>query len=329
MAGRRRWGDEDEDEEAATRRRDRGCALAALALVGAVVVAAIAVVGVGNRLRRSIDEVTARPTGSASARLDVQVAPHVGLDDGSVVRVTSRAFAPHLVVAVAVCLEEAATDRRGVEACDTGGGSRFATDGSGRLDQAFAVPRVITVDGRSHDCAARAGRCLLVAAEARDLDRSGGVRLTFRTDLPTVDLAPRPARPRSDRLPISATPPGPQPRGTSVAVEASGFRPGEPLLVARCTSAFETSPAEEACEPVGDGGAAAVTVFLVGELPASLPRAGSDGTIRVQVALAREVTAYGSSAPTDCTAAPGRCSIVVGAAADTRRSAVLPYSISG
>lgn len=327
MAGRRRWG--DEEEEAAARRRDRGCALAALALVGALVVGAITVVGVGNRLRRSIEEVTASPTGSASVRLDVQVAPHVALDDGSVVRVTSRAFGPDLVVAVALCLEEAATDRRGVEACDTEGGSRFATDGSGRLDQPFTIPRVISVDGRSHDCAARAGRCLLVAAEARDLDRSGGVRLTFRTGLPAVDLAPRPARPRSDRLPISATPPGPQPGGTTVAVEASGFRPGEPLLVARCTSAFETGPAEDACEPVGDGGAAAVAVFLVGELPTSLPRAGSDGTARVGVAVAQEVTAYRSSAPTDCTAAPGRCSIVVSAAADTRRSAVLPYTIAG
>lgn len=103
-------------------------------------------------------------SGTRSARLPVTVTPRTGLTTGQVVRVTSTAFDAHRVVGVAVCLREADTERRGIDACDTRSGSRFAVDAAGRLDARFAMPRTITVADRTHDCAGRAGRCLVVAA---------------------------------------------------------------------------------------------------------------------------------------------------------------------
>ena len=135
--------------------------------------------------------------GTTSAHLDVGADPSTGLEDGTVVRVVGAGFDPDetitgdggggIIVGVALCLSEADTERRGVDACDTDSGYRYAATPDGVLDVTFPVPRVITVGGVAYDCAEQAGRCLLVAANASDYDNSGGTPLTFREDLPPLD----------------------------------------------------------------------------------------------------------------------------------------------
>ena len=74
------------------------------------------------------------------------------------------------------------------------------------------------------------------------------------------------------------------------------------------------------------GAAVAALVFhTVRTLPL---HARTDGTFTVAVAAAPSVRPYVGTAPARCTATPGRCTIVVTAAADTQRSAVLPYTLT-
>lgn len=269
--------------------------------------------------------------GDRSAHLAVAVSKTVGLHDGDPVRVTSTAFEPNHAVGIALCLREADTERRGVDACDTAGGVRWATSPRGRLDATYVVRRVITVGGVTFDCATAPRRCLLVAASTADFDRSGGQPLTFADDPRPPDLAPRPERPKSDHLPVVGRPVGRVSAGTRVTVVASGFHPGEPLLVAHCTDRFDQAgPA--ACEPLDLS--AAVMALGFGRLP-DRTRADEKGQVRVTVRAVGRVEAVGDplgtgppAHTTPCTDRPGRCSIVVAAAADTRRSAVLPYDVT-
>jgi hypothetical protein len=53
-----------------------------------------------------------------------------------------------------------------------------------------------------------------------------------------------------------------------------------------------------------------------------------DGTFTVAVAAAPVVRPFTGAGPTDCSSVPGTCTIVVAAAADTKRSAVLPYTLT-
>jgi hypothetical protein len=306
--------------------------------------------------------------GTASQRLDVDVAPSTDLAGGTVVRITSDAFDPDDVVGVAVCLRSADTQAKGVDACDEDQGARYATDGTGHLDATYAVPRVITVGNRAYDCAADAGRCLVVAADASDYDESGGKPITFRTGLPAAELTPNGARPATDHLPIGARPapgPGPVAPGTELTVLASGFQPGEPLLIAYCTSALETTGVVASCDPVD--ATSAVQAIMMRSVDGDFPRADDGGAFTTTLEARPTVAPYGddlakaagdygadptttsttSGAPSTtrpggattttrlpdgevaCTAAAGGCSIVIAAAADTKRSAVLPYTVSG
>src|SRR5690606_39328276 len=118
--------------------------------------------------------------GTESTRLPIEVSPRTGLTDGTVVTVRSDAFEKSSVVGVAACLAEAETDARGVDACDEIQGARYAVDRQGTLRATFPVPRVITIRGVAHDCAASETSCLVVAADANDYDRSGGQPISFR-----------------------------------------------------------------------------------------------------------------------------------------------------
>lgn len=289
------------------------------ATVGVGLVLAVSVVS----LARGFQFDTGPGRGTHSAHLAIQVSPATGLDDGSKVLVTSRAFGAKTVVGIAVCLSEADTKHSGVEACDTVAGSRFATDAKGVLAQPFAVPRVITVGGTAYDCATRPGRCVLVAASSIDFDRSGGQPISFRTGLAPSDLTPHTHRPYTDHLPITAEPIGPSVGPTRVRVHATGFRPREPLVVALCTRNFATT-GPTACMPSSSG---AVGAVMFGDLSGPLPHADETGAYEGLVTTAREVTSFEREG-FDCTSAPGRCSIVIAAAADTKRSAVLPYTIT-
>lgn len=267
--------------------------------------------------------------GTDSERLAVDVAPRTGLTDGATVRVTSRAFTAQSIVGLAVCLRAADTEQQGVDACDTVAGSRVAVPPDGRLDAAFVVPRVVTVGGTAHDCAA--APCLVVAADANDFDRSGGEEIRFAEDLPPADLTPRRERGRTDLLPITADPPGPVPAGATLSVTATGLVPGEPVLVGLCTEDFLRLDPWEACTT--DDTSAALTAILGRDVVGIDDRADADGSFTTEVAITRSVTPFvgvSGRQPTAaaCTAAPGRCAVVIAAAADTKRSAYLPVTVT-
>lgn len=296
-----------------------GCGVAILAVV--VVAGVLAALAVS----RWDPELSVGPgKGTESLRLAVAVSPATGLTEDAVVTITSDAFEPDHVVGVAVCRREADTRSEGVDACDKTSGARYATDSTGRLRATFPVPRVITVRGRAHDCAAPGARCRLVAADASDFDRSGGRPIRFRSDLPAVDLVPGGDRPRSDRLPATATPAEPVVPGTTLQVEVRGFQPGEPLLLARCVD-FPDKPIESSCEPLDQD--QALSAIMGHDVSGISLRARPDGTLVTTAVAAPVARPFGAEKPIACTTAPGRCAIVVAAAADTKRSAVLPYTI--
>jgi hypothetical protein len=305
--------------------------LAALGAVGLLVVVAVAL-AIGGLVvaLRSVDLRLGPGEGRDSQRLAVDVAPARNLDDGAVVRVTSDAFAPREIVGVAVCLQEADTERRGVTACDEVQGARYAVGPDGRLDATYPVPRVIAVGGEAHDCAMAPERCILVAASAADFDRSGGQPISFATDLPATDLTTSLTRPQTDHLPVLGLPTDPVEGGSPVEVVASGFQQGEPLLVAWCSDDFERD-GPTACEPRDDTGAFAAVVLRT--IEDGLPTADAEGRFRVRLPAKATLSTFSSSGGEggtgiDCRAAAGRCAFVIAAAADTKRSAVLPYELT-
>jgi hypothetical protein len=262
--------------------------------------------------------------GTESARLPVEVTPRTGLVDHSVVTVSSGAFMPHEVVGVAVCLAEADTESAGVDACDEVSGARFATSPEGELVATFTVPRVVTIAGRPHDCAAPGAPCILVAASARDYDRSGGQRISYRSDLPPAPMVARTTRPNSDLLPV--LPPSFESLvdGAVVEVIASGFQPDEPVLLARCAG-FPVDSALWSCEPVDAQAFSAIMGLSVEEVTR---RADGTGTARFQFTAVRHPDRFMKDEDSDCAEPDAGCAFVIAAAADTKRSAVAPYVIA-
>lgn len=266
-------------------------------------------------------------TGDRSEQLPVDVAPVTGLADGDVVAVSSTAFPAHAVVGVTVCLAEALTERRGVAACDVDGGQRFAVDADGALAVVVAVPRVVTVEGEPHDCATRAGRCLVVAADSSDFDLSGGEPVTFAAGLPPAELVAAGERARTVLLPGSVTPEGPVAAGTTVTVAASGFVPGEPVLVAQCTSGFLVVDAWEACQVPDDDLPDAFAAVALRSVAGVDTHADAQGRVRVAIDVRSTVRPL-SGVGGDCVEGPDACALVVAAAADTQRSAYVPLTVS-
>lgn len=304
-------------------RRAFGCG--AWTLLGAVVI-----IGILAAWLASCDPVfmsfeSQRNDGTESQRLPVTVEPRVGLADRTVVAVTSDAFQAHEVIGVAVCLEEADTESAGAEACDEVTGARYAVAADGSFRATFPVPRVITVDGVAHDCAAPDRSCLVVAADASDYDVSGGQRISFRTDLGPADLAPKTQRPDSDLLPV--LPPefaGLEP-GSVVEVIASGFQPGEPVLLANCEG-FPGRSVLFSCDPAAEHEA---LMAVMGRSTSGVSsHADPTGTARFSFVAEPEITPYPGGQPVDCTIPSSRCSFVIAAAADLKRSAVAPYSLA-
>ncbi len=263
--------------------------------------------------------------GRDSEQLPVAVEPAEGLTDGATVFVTSEAFDPYAIVSIGLCLEEAATERKGAEACDTDAGQRFAVAADGTLTAVVAVPRVITVGGEAHDCAAAPKRCLLVAADANDYDRSGGEPLAFAPGLPPVELVPGSTRRASTvLLPVTLAPSGPTAAGTEITATVTGLMPGEPVIAGFCTGAF-LQVGLTACDPIGGDAIAAVFSRSVEQVHQRADGAGSIAYAATAPAVIEPFTGD----PVDCTTAPGRCVLVVGAAADPQRSAYVPLTVSG
>lgn len=308
----------------------RALAFAGLGCGGVLLIGVVALVLVLPHLDLNMDggRVDGPGPGTNSYRLRVDVSPRAGLGDGAEVRVTSQAFAAGHVVGVTVCQREADLDASGVQDCDTTSGYRYSVDASGRLDATFPVPRVITVRGEAFDCASVANRCILVAADASDYDLSGGQTLTFSPDVPDVTLTPVTKRPGSDLLPVTGAPSSPVADGATVQVTARGFQPGEPILVARCQG-FPDSAVEQACEPLDQDAATAAIMFRTTDQVTD--HATPDGTFTTAVPVRPRILPFldtGDAPRKLCTAPEAGCTIVVSAAADTRRSAVLPYWVS-
>lgn len=306
-----------------------GFSIAAAALV---LIVASALTGLFDGCSDLFDVDIGPGQGDESEELAVEVAPAEGLDDGAAVFVSSRAFRPHGIVGVVVCLEEALTEAVGVDACDRAAGQRFATTPEGELAAVVAVPRVITVEGEPHDCAERAGRCLVVAADSQDFDLSGGAPITFAAGSAPAELVPGGDRPRSVLLPGSITPEDAVAVGTTVTAEASGFMPGEPVLVGRCTAAFLHREIWQACAPEDGDIDDAITAIMGRSVDQIDLHADAEGSVQVEVEVTDEVTPGLSDEQgggLDCTGDPGACGIVIAAAADTQRSAYLPLTVTG
>lgn len=164
-----------------------------------------------------------------------------------------------------------------------------------------------------------------MAAEAKDYDRSGGQRITFRSDLGPVDLVPTTARPHSLLLPV--LPPSFQglAAGSTVEVTASGFQPGEPLVLAHCAG-FPARSAMAACDPVDDQ---AIGALITRQTDSVTRHADDTGTAVFSFTALPTVSAFQApDQPTSCAAPVSDCSFVIAAAADTQRSAVVPYAVA-
>jgi hypothetical protein len=305
-----------------------GCLISVVAAVALVLLAgSLALDGCNVNLNLGLHG--SRTTGKKSKRLDIVATPINDLVDGQGVQVSTAALRGHDIVGIAQCLREAGSRRAGFDACDQNTVVRYPNQGP-TFGATFTVHQVLTVKGRAYDCAATAGRCLLVASDAADYDRSGGRPLTFRPN--PVPLVAAPNRPGSAHLPISGTPTGPLPSGTRIQIITLGLQPGEPLLYARCTDQLDASGLVDTCEPLDNS--AAISAIAFNKLPEKAPTASADGTAAVSLRVEALIKPFGdvfhgsNPAPVDCTERPGRCSIVIAAAADPHRSAVLPYDVT-
>jgi hypothetical protein len=188
---------------------------AAVAAAIALVVGTFAVIDRaddGGRTRVEVDDDALpdvelgvlRPLGPRDGRDSIQLPttaePSTGLRDGDVVTVRAEGFVPGEGVGIVQCAREAGGDaperRGGVDGCNLSGYTSIDADEDGVATGTYQVRRVLTTPlTGTVDCAAEAERCLLGIGAVNDYDRSGGVRITFATDvapiqLPTAAVAP-------------------------------------------------------------------------------------------------------------------------------------------
>ena len=294
-----------------------GLLLLALVIVGVIVGGVIAVV-----VAFSGDDSTT--TGTKSLRLPVTVTPRDDLQPDQEVRVRSTAFEANTIVGIAQCLPAADRDSAGIGACDVEGGAGYAVGPDGTLDVPFAVRRIITVDDEAHDCATVEGGCLVVAADANDRNRSGGQAISFAEGLPPAVPQPVEGRAPTLLLPITADASPPIPAGQEVTLEASGFVPGEPMLLAWCTAEVEQRGPVDTCEP--EDTTAAGNSLLGNRVDGIDRRAGEGGTYSATLPARAVVRPTLGDGEQRCTEAEP-CAFVVAAAADPQRSAILRYWI--
>ncbi len=307
-----------------------GCGIGALAIGLLVLGSLLLVLGslavwLSSCEVRVLEFEPTRGDGSGSARVAVKVEPSRDLVDQTIVTVTSAAFPADHVVGLAVCLEAVDTESAGVKACDTVRAARFAVAPDGQFSATYPVPRVITVQGRAHDCASPGTNCVLVAADARDYDLSGGQPLAFRTNLGPVNLVP--ATVRAESLMLPTVPPSFEAlaSGSTVEVVASGFRPNEPILLAHCAG-FPARAATTTCSPVDSE---AMNAVISRTVEGVTRHADPQGVARFTfTALPTVVPQMSGDGPVSCVASGPGCSFVVAAAADLQRSSVTPYTVA-
>jgi hypothetical protein len=213
-----------------------------------------------------------------------------------------------------------------------------------------------------------------VAADVGDFDESGARPLTFRRPEALDHVLVTRVRPNTDLLPILDAPGGGTADGSVHHLTASGFQPGEPLLLARCHRAVVAHGPLGRCEPLDRR--AAFEAIAWGTVRGNGPRANARGRVSLDLTATAWIVPFPSSAakpppprdPTadpgvdadgdltnvflaasaqldspvpdhrpgtprppegiDCVAKPGTCVFVIAAAADSKRSAILPYTVT-
>lgn len=277
--------------------RARRAPLTAVAVLLALVVGAVALVGQGGdgRTRLDLDGPLPEPgvlrplgprDGKDSIRLPVTVEPSTGLRDGDVVSVRGEGFVPGEQVGIVQCAREAGGDtpevRGGVDACNVADVVYADADDDGIASGTFPVHRVLTTPMTGTvDCAAEAERCIIGVGAISDYDRSGGHALTFADggdpiEIPVIDVSP--VEGLADR--------------DVVRVSGSGLTPGTVLDVAVC------SADPMSCWQTGEQ--------LDGQIPTGLA-VDDDGEIAGEVPVWRFLPGDAPGTYVDC--AVSRCSL--------------------
>ena len=287
------------------------------------------------------------------------------LEDGMVVRVTSDAFraVPHL--GETAWLRSARSRSAEVRSRDGGRAPVEAADASGHLDATLRRPAGGHRGRRARSTAPLrpSAASWWPPTPPMPPNRWEADLVPVRGRRPQISL-PEGHGPRATDSPSGPVPPleGPVGAGTTLDVVAAGFQPGEPLLIAYCTNDLEAQGMVAVCEPLD--AADAVSAVVMRTVDGDFPTANADGVFSTSVAARATVIPYGddlgkalsdygaatttqvatTSATTQagatttnpplgqgevrCTEATGGCIIVI-AAADTKRSATLPYVVAG
>ena len=133
---------------------------------------------------------------------EINVTPGTTLEDGTAVTVTGAGFAPSASVGVGQCVNSPTSERD----CDSRVGITVTTDATGAFTATIHVRRVITTaNAATIDCSARAGRCLIGAANLADI--FGEYDLS-----PGLEFAPAPPPPPPPQDPPASGPTNAQPR---------------------------------------------------------------------------------------------------------------------
>lgn len=336
------------------RRRRRASGVAVV--VGGLVALVLLVAGLAAVVGRSSGR--DRSNEPAYGTMALTAAPATGLRDSTLVELRATGFEADTVVQVLLCAVPEGTHRVVTGDCDSEAAVRYAVPRTGPFVARHRVARAVDHDDGRTDCADDGWSCRLVAVgDAADDRRSGSVAVAF-------DGPEAPSDPTAAPTPAVAVAPDRVDGRAEVQVTATGFRTGEPLIVARCVEVDSYEQAEaslgdlslyERCQPIEEE--AAISAILEGDLSGLSVRADGRGRAAFTLDLTTSVDPYGSVMdrsrrldaddlddalhPTspearrvlafdteDCTAAPGRCTVVVAAAVEFERAAEHGYTIT-
>jgi len=245
-----------------------------VAVTAAVVVlmAGVAVSGAATRVS----------TGAVSAKPVVEVSPSTGLVDLQNVTVTGTGFSANVQIGTVECRPGATVEAD----CDLATLVYSQTDPHGTFTLSRYVRRLISVDGKTIDCAATVG-CILGAGNVSNLTQTSGSYIFFNPKIaptvPTITVSP-------NRLLVDHQ---------LVTVSGKGYAPSTSVNVAECVS-NPTSPKKLACDYATERN---VNVDPNGTFTAT------------NIVLERRPVTFGLKGTTtvDCAVKPGTCDIQVSA----------------
>jgi hypothetical protein len=174
---------------------------------------------------------------AAAAAVTVTVTPSTGLADGQPVTITGEGFAPNTSVGTAECSAAVATSRNTSD-CDLSSAPIVQADQSGTAVFHLRAKRTITTQNGTVDCLTAAQPCVIGVADVSNISdpaTSGGMAISFDANAPPPPPPDVTVLPASDLLDRQ-----------QVAVYATGFLPGEQVIVGECTAA---SVADSTCDP--------------------------------------------------------------------------------